>query len=151
MLQRIQTVYLLGAFSVILALFFTDVAIISASGGSFNLNGFHISHLSGNSTVSFFIWLKIFGYMLSFLILLTVFLYKNRKIQMKLCILNIFIALALLAMLYYMLKLQSLVQFSDISFQYPVLFPLVAVVLLFMAYRAILKDDRLIKSLDRLR
>jgi hypothetical protein len=150
MIQRIQTIFLLGAMAAILGLFYLDIAVLNSKEVTlFNLNGYHLFNTSVADSNSQ-IWLKVAGYGLALLILITIFLFKNRKLQMKLCFINIILALGLNGLIYYLPRHHYIIS-TDISYQYPVLFPIVAVILLFMAYRAILKDHRLIKSLDRLR
>lgn len=152
MIQRIQTVFLLGALAAVITLFFANIAIISSKDVvMFNLNGYHLFGISSYIPASSTLWLKITGYVLVFLILVTIFSFKNRKLQMQICLLNIFIALGLNGMIYYFPRHYNGAVTTSVAYYYSVLFPLVAVVLLFLAYRAIRKDDRLIKSLDRLR
>lgn len=75
-----------------------------------------------------------------------IFLFKNRKQQMQLCLLGILLSVLLIVL--YIIQMNKLIK--------PVLalsciFPFVIVVGYFMAFRNIRKDEKLIKTLDKLR
>ena len=75
-----------------------------------------------------------------------IFLFKNRKQQMQLCLLGLLLAVLIIVL--YILQMNKLVK--------PILalsclFPFVVVVGYFMAFRNIRKDEKLVKTLDKLR
>jgi hypothetical protein len=75
-----------------------------------------------------------------------IFLFKNRKQQMQLCLLGLLLAVLLIIL--YIIQMNKLIK--------PVLalsciFPFVILVGYFMAFRDIRKDEKLIKTLDKLR
>ena len=77
---------------------------------------------------------------------ITIFLFKNRRQQMQLCLLGILISVGLIVL--YILQMNKLVK--------PVLalfcaLPFLVLTGYYMAYRDIRKDERLVKSLDKLR
>lgn len=80
------------------------------------------------------------------LALVTIFLYKNRKRQMQLSLLGAAFSVAGLVMIY----LQTS-KFTDVTYGLGFLLPFIMLVLFLMAWRSINKDEKLIKSLDRLR
>jgi hypothetical protein len=78
---------------------------------------------------------------MSLLTLIVVFLYKSRPLQASLCV-----ALMGLCVIYYI----------ALAVMHPVLewfvaLPMVAILFLFLARKGILKDEKLVKSLDRIR
>jgi hypothetical protein len=83
--------------------------------------------------------------------------YQNRDLQMKLCVYNIiFNFLIIIAILtyYYIIKhstYENNITVIKSAFSYPILLPLINIILLFQSFRAIRRDDLLIKSYDRLR
>jgi hypothetical protein len=88
----------------------------------------------------------------------TLVLYKQRLLQMRLCGYNIILTILLIAVVffYYFILARNLIVGNNLhivskSFQYPILLPFVNIILLFQAFRAIRRDDLLIKSYDRLR
>ena len=76
--------------------------------------------------------------------------YKNRKRQILLNNISIFINALLLGLLaYWLLNLSGGIDFPEKGIE--PLFPLLAIVFLLIANLFIRKDDRLVKSVDRLR
>ncbi|WP_046746044.1 DUF4293 domain-containing protein [Kordia zhangzhouensis] len=85
------------------------------------------------------------------LALITIFLYKNRKLQFVLNRFNILLHLILLGIFVYrMLNLSGGIEkISEKGIG--VIIPIISIVLLVLANRAIKKDEDLVKSVDRLR
>ena len=76
----------------------------------------------------------------------TIFLYGNRKLQLRFCIVGLLLALALLAL--YFVKMTgfltgTMALSSVFYFAVPVCF--------FMAIRGVVRDEKLVRSIDRLR
>ena len=86
------------------------------------------------------------------LALLTIFLFKNRKLQFKLCILGVFLSIGIIALEYYFVesfKKENLIVSG--TYQLGALLPIVMMILFIFASRGIYRDDKLVKSVDRLR
>ncbi len=82
--------------------------------------------------------------------LTTIFLFKNRKLQIRLNIVNIILNILLIGYLAY--GLSNLPGgFSNSEKGIGLLVPLLSIVLLFIANRYIQKDEKLVKSVDRFR
>ncbi|HLV23474.1 MAG TPA: DUF4293 domain-containing protein [Moheibacter sp.] len=82
--------------------------------------------------------------------LLTIFLFKNRTMQIRLNNLNIFLNILLIGYLAY--GLSNLPGgFSDSEKGIGLLIPFISIALLFIANRFIKKDEKLVKSVDRFR
>ena len=82
--------------------------------------------------------------------LISIFLFKNRKNQFIVNRLNILINLILLGILiYHLLTLSGEMQVSEKGIG--AVLPIVVIVLLVLANKAIKKDEDLVKSVDRLR
>ena len=75
-----------------------------------------------------------------------IFLYKNRKRQLQLILLTLLVALVDIAMLHYKTK-----DFTNGHFTIYAIFVVAIPVFLVLAARAVYKDNKLVKSLDRLR
>ena len=75
-----------------------------------------------------------------------IFLFKNRKQQMLLCLLGVL--LSALIIVVYILQINKLVK---PTLALSCIFPFIVVVCYFMAFRNIRKDEKLVKSLDKLR
>lgn len=77
---------------------------------------------------------------------IAIFLYKNRKLQLRLTLAALAVSLITLALYYFETK-----KFTEGNFNLTALIALSLPVLLALASRGIYKDEKLIKSADRLR
>lgn len=146
MIQRIQSLYLLLA------------AAAGAAALSFDLwratlsNGVKQPVNASSNYLLFVLYIIII-----LLALVTIFLFKKRKLQFRLTIFNILFGFGALAYQYYVVqqtanKLNSGgIIITSASYQLASFLPIVIIILLFLAARGIYKDEKLIKSLDRLR
>ena len=129
MLQRIQTIYLIVTILLSIALYFTsqDVEVL----GSYRMVGMAAC---GSLLLS----------------LITIFSYKNRPRQILFNKVNIFINALLIGLLaYWLLNLSGGISIPEKGIE-PV-FPFLSIVCLLLANMYIRKDERLVKSVDRLR
>jgi hypothetical protein len=136
MLQRIQTVYLL-------------LAALTSAGLVFILELY--TNAVGVSIYAIdVLWL--FGLFMfsAFLSLVTIFLFKNRKLQFVLGRINILLNFILLGLfVYWSLNVSGETQVSEKGIG--MLIPVISIVFLVLANKAIKKDEDLVKSVDRLR
>lgn len=150
MLQRIQSVYLILAaaamlISVTLPLasfyFNTEEVLFEAMG----------IYLNGELTDS--TWgLFVIGLMSSIAALITIFLYKNRILQIRLSIFNIVLMIGFylyLGFIMYKVYPVENLDFSKVGFG--AIMPIVSIILTILAIRKIGADEALIRSLNRLR
>lgn len=77
--------------------------------------------------------------------LVTIFLFKDRKLQIRLCLIGL--ALSILILLFYYLAIKNVNGTPSLSAILVLLIP----VSYFMAFRRIRADQKLVKSLDKLR
>jgi hypothetical protein len=94
----------------------------------------------------FNIWILIVTIALVCIAAIDIFLYKNRKLQGRLAILGILLSI-LNIFLYYKQTLRFTIGNYDLTAILSILLP----VFFFLASRGIYKDQKLVKSLDRLR
>ena len=125
MIQRIQTLYLLIVFLMTTVLLYYSQQWEEAS-SMFDYKVFLLSPI---------------------LTLLTIVLFKKRTIQVILSVLLIAIQLIIVA--YYVYYLMEGTRF-ELSY-FAIVISLVSICLLFLARRAILKDEALVRSVDRIR
>jgi hypothetical protein len=136
MLQRIQTIYLLGAAGVSVGLTHVFHLWITKSG----LIVFAKDDL---------LYLGLF-FGSALLSIISIFMYKNRKSQFILGRLNIILNFVLLGFIVYQsLNISGETAVSEKGIG--MLLPIVSIVLLALANKAIKKDEDLVKSVDRLR
>lgn len=147
MIQRIQTVYLLISGLLIGFLFLLPFAEIVQGGAVylFNIKGIVLDGILKQNGISISILIGIIMALHGVAILS----YKNRIRQIRLIVLLILLMLGLVGLFFFF----TYYSFSDaqISFKISVLFPIVAIILDYLAIRAIGKDEALIRSIDRIR
>lgn len=135
MIQRIQSIYL--------------GMVCIMTGGFLNLPYYTIDSVLVFPIQNIF--LSVAAGLCALVALVCIFLYKNRKLQMKVALLGMLLGAVTLAI--------SVIDFWNFipktaagkSFTYGIVFPLMIILLFYMAWRAINKDERLVKSMDRLR
>jgi len=144
MIQRVQSIYLFLAFLVAGVLIFIFSLWTDQSGKEF----FFIDAVNSDN-----IYMVITGALFalsSLLSLVSIFLFKNRKSQVLLNRVNIIINFSLLGIIVYLM--QTLPGETSVSEKGIGSFlPLMVILLLVLANKAILKDEKLVKSVDRLR
>lgn len=79
--------------------------------------------------------------------LVAVFLYKRRKQQALLCVFNMLI----LVLWYLLFAINNQNPDSVMSLGWPVLLPAIGIIMLFLARQGIIADEKLVRSLDRIR
>lgn len=83
--------------------------------------------------------------------LATIFLYKKRILQMRLCSFDIILNVLTLLLTALDIYLAHNKGDADIKLYWPVVIMPINVIFLYLAIRAIGKDEALVRSLDRLR
>jgi hypothetical protein len=81
----------------------------------------------------------------------TIFLYKRRPLQVKCCYGLLLLQVAWYASLYLAVPAMEGDAIFATAWNFPVLFPLISLVSSGFAIRAIQKDEKLVRSLDRIR
>ncbi len=155
MIQRIQTVYLLLAAVLMSLTLFLPLATIWQGG-----NEIIIKAWFADGTVGFKAPLPLYlGIILSVataLPFVTIFLYKKRMTQIRLCVSEIVLLLgsaAFIALYCYRMcdVLAELMQELNFTLGFAALMPIVAIIPMVLAIRGIAKDEALVRSLDRIR
>lgn len=154
MIQRIQTLYLLVVTAFMAITLFAPIATFTAASGDvYTLSAFELSNgVDGQSTL----WMGILLVLATVLPLVTIFLFKNRQLQLRLCGAEVVLLIGAVAFvaIYYWLSSSNALESVEIvhrSFGWAAIMPLLALVLAFMAARGIFKDEILVRSLDRIR
>lgn len=145
MIQRIQTIYLF-----ISALVFGSLFILPIGASSQPASGFLADSKYAVNDHAALMGLAIAGAVFSFLAIL---LYKNRPTQMKLTYIGIILSLVFPLVAYLIFNSLAGIAADTVGFSFqPGLFlPGISLIMGFLALRSIRKDDRLVKSMDRLR
>lgn len=154
MIQRIQTLYLMIAAALLAATVFMPLAFFACGADEFSLNAFALRDASGE-TVQPAIYMGILIALSAVLPFATVFLFKNRLLQIRLCVAEIVLLVGEMIMMgiYYYLSVRvfSSAEFTARGVNVAMFFPLAAAVFILLAIRAIFRDEMLVRSADRIR
>ncbi len=83
---------------------------------------------------------------------ITIFLFRNRKTQKNLSLLGMLLSVGIIALEFFSVdSYKSSLNFMESSWQIGAIMPILMVILFFLAYQGIRNDEKLIKSVDRLR
>ena len=155
MIQRIQSLYLfLAAVCAVLPLFLplavsscgTDAFLCKVSIWGFDDPLASNSYSGGWANLSAALLLALSGVVS----LVTIFLYRNRNAQRRLCtVLIVLLAIACGLTAGYLSVLPDAVAIRSLSFA--AFLPVVAIVAVLSALRGIVRDEKLVRSLDRIR
>ena len=153
MVQRIQSIYLATVTLLTASLFYLKLATLSTQDSLYSMffNGIFIGESKTGEMVTDMMAFSILLFTSVALGIITIFLHKRRFLQIRVAALNIGLQVGLTGLIYFFTTTAGKEIEVAYSFHYPVVFPLISVVLLIMAIRAIGKDEALIRSLDRIR
>ena len=156
MIQRIQTVYMSIVVIACLSLLFIPVAKYIH-----DIQGTYIFYITGMKymidppvTVNFWKTFPLLGILGAsiVLVLAAIFLYRKRTVQLLLVNITFLLNIGLIILIYLIYINHFEKQFNaPTSYQIGIFIPLVSLVFLIFASRAIRKDEAMVKSSDRLR
>lgn len=159
MIQRVQTLYLLLATIFTGLLLFVPLASSDISNMHADLTawGIYVTDMTNNGLITQVLSHSWFGILLTVTTLLpfaTIFLYKNRKRQMLLCIVEIILLAVSAGLLIYLqqtdILIEGMAQPKFVLHSQSGLL-LLSIVSVWIARRRIAKDEALVRSLDRIR
>lgn len=156
MIQRIQSVYLFIATIALGVMFLFPLMGYYGDLHTYQFNLLEMQNIVPDSVSVFnsMFTLPLLGAIIIVIILtfISIFLFKNRKLQLKLIRLNILLNLIMIIAIFvgYSRYIQSVIEVEE-QFKTGAFLPLISLVFTVLAYRAVKKDDELIRSADRLR
>ena len=152
MIQRIQTLYLLLAAAMMSLTLFLPLATIVYGGNELILKAFTLNGLEGvEGTLP--VYLGAFLAVTTALLLMIIFIYKKRLVQIRLCVSAIVLLLGSATLIgLYCYRLCDILT-GDLVFTLGIasLMPVVAIIPVILAIRGIARDEALVRSLDRIR
>ncbi|MCL2561014.1 MAG: DUF4293 domain-containing protein [Rikenellaceae bacterium] len=155
MIQRIQTIYLLGAAVLMALALVLPLATFYGQGHEFMLRGTAIADTTDKTSPILMVatpWLATLLILAAVVPLAAIFLYKKRMVQTRLCFFEAVLLLGAQGfMAYYIIHYKAVIDAVSWKFGIATIFPAVAFVLVVLAVRAIIRDELLIKSLNRFR
>lgn len=154
MIQRSQSLFLLFTLIVNLLMFFIPAAEIIIPGDNSYMYYTEKVTRSINGEQCFMNY-NIYSMILNIIIVLmpfvTIFIYKKRLLQIRLCVFNIILMLGMTIMMYVQTSQTSQKLEADFILKTPMIFPIVGIIFTVLALRGIIKDITLLKSYDRIR
>jgi hypothetical protein len=153
MIQRIQTLYLFASLVLMALVFLLPVAELNYSNNQiviFRITGFW-DQAAGNLILPT-IPVVILAAVIVCINIITIFLFKRRITQARLCIVNIVLLIGLIGLyiyhfVFFVRKVPVVEYKTGLSF----VFPIIAIILTYLAFRGIRKDELLVRLADRLR
>jgi hypothetical protein len=153
MIQRIQTIYLFLSLMLIALILFIPIAQLTYNGEhftTFRATGFY-DIASGKFSVRTLSVVILLVVIIS-LYFISIFLYKKRILQLRICIINIILLIGLVAIfiyhvVFFVQRIPGVNWMPGLSF----ILPPIAIILTWLALRGIRKDEMLIRLSDRIR
>lgn len=152
MIQRIQSVYLLIAAILMAVVVCMPLATLEGTTDNFYL--FKSMGVFDDASILLFpSWGIIFSAIVSALSsFIAIFLFKKRKVQIKLCYVSlVFILLFYIAFASYLYTGQIALETKFLRVEYGLALPAISLILLILALSKIKADERLVQSLNRIR
>lgn len=154
MIQRIQTLYLLIVTALMAVTLFAPLAWFGGDAGQFGLYAFSLKTPDGEAVQST-AYLGVVLALACALPFITLFLFKRRLLQIRLCVVEMVLLLGSVIMeaIYYFLSYRV---FSEMTFHTQVLrpaiaLPLVCLLFAYLAVRAVFRDEMMVRAADRIR
>jgi phosphoglycerol transferase MdoB-like AlkP superfamily enzyme len=155
MLQRIQSLFLLAVTMCVTILMFFPIANVIVKENVWQLSAFQFSDITGKN-IGGFVPIGVIAILVGAIAVITILLFKNRGLQIKLCKLNLFLISLLLVACVFFTELMidkddPIFSGATIQYELAVGLPMIALIFNYLAIRFIKKDDKLVRSADRLR
>jgi hypothetical protein len=164
MIQRIQSLFLLGAAILQGLLFWVGLANLTGFEATykFSLTGLTQSTKEGVVSIPGLnpLWMILLNAAIILFTFYIIMQYKKRMMQVKLCGLNILLLAGLLTLMVFSMDTAKAIvnektaadgQAPEIMYGLGLLIPVISMVLSFMAIRGIRKDEALVRSAERIR
>lgn len=145
-IQRIQTLYMLVALVMMAAFAFLTSFSFDVAGNEYVV-GTLATGVDGKTSINL-LMLCLNG-LVVVLTAIAIFSYKNLKLQKRLCSISIILLIALLISIGVMIL--GATDEQNLSIDISNVLPVVSLFLLFLAYRGISRDQRILSDSDRLR
>ena len=162
MIQRRQTIFMILAVIVSALLFFMPLISFDANGDVMRFTIFGIQNpIETISLSTAYTWpLVVLTVLMTVVPLVTIFLYKKRELQVRLCRLNMLLNIIFIGLVFVYYEndimgvigaVENDIYTLDVAYFIGMTFPLVNLLLEILAIRGIKKDIELLRSVDRLR
>lgn len=155
MIQRIQSIYLLSAAVLMVLMVFMPFAEIAGTDGSLYIlgsGGLSLVEEDSLTPLTQAVPLRFLIVILALLLIVNIFLFRNRRLQMRVCVYAIILEFGLIGLGYYYFFLAFReIHVGGHAFRVTVILPVLCIILIYLAYRGIRKDDILVRSINKIR
>jgi hypothetical protein len=147
MIQRLQTIFIFLAAVITVSMLKTNFAEMAVSSEIYNFSAKGI--FKGDEMVFNGLPLMIFIGLVALIHIIVIFLFKKRILQIRILVFTIILLIGLTGLMLYFIN----AAFDKVSVVYkiPLVLPVVAAILDYLAIRAIGRDEALVRSIDRIR
>lgn len=153
MIQRIQTLHLLIVTALMAVTLFAPLAWFAGDAGEFRLYAF--SRRPRPESVQSTVYMGVVLALACVLPFITIFLFKRRLLQIRLCVVEIVLLIgsAVMEAAYYFLswRVFSELSFHTQGFRPAIALPLVCLLFAYLAARAVFRDELMVRAADRIR
>ncbi|MDR1525856.1 MAG: DUF4293 domain-containing protein [Tannerella sp.] len=155
MIQRVQTVYLFVVAGLFIALMFLPIAILQSGDRLYSFDVSGLNTIAQPSELVYPAWsLMAIAAIIIILTFVIIFTYRKRILQIRMCIYNALLIIGFCALFgFYLWQFGKSPELPDMKINIRIwaAFPLVALILNYLAIRNIGADETLVRSLERLR
>lgn len=155
MIQRIQSLYLFLTAVLTAILLFVPFARFIGGTEEFVLRAFGFHGVATGTVVVPTVPMGALIVLAALLPFVNIFLYRRRRVQMRLCVVGIVLLAGVQALIcYYILRVGTIVPGlgpHSVSYSVAAILPLIGIILSYLALRGVKRDEALVKSLDRIR
>lgn len=154
MIQRIQSIYLLLVVAMMAVTLFMPLAWFAADGNEYNLCAFSLQTPEGVAIQST-VYMGVLLLASALLPLVVIFLFRRRMLQIRLCVVEMVLLIGAIAMevIYYFLGARAFAEqaLHAQGFYLTIALPLVSLFFIYLAVRAIFRDELMVRAADRIR
>jgi hypothetical protein len=154
MIQRIQSLYISVVVMLSTLMLYGSIVTFVGTGGAeyeIRYNGlYEMSGGAGEKTEPL-LPLTILLLVVPALSFVTLLLFKRRKLQLRTSVFSLILLLGTVVMLAYYIFYIITKYDARVIFSIKIIFPVVSAILMYLAFRGILKDELLVRSYDRIR
>lgn len=152
MIQRKQTLFLAAALILAVVLYFLPLAEMTAVANYKYKLCFFKADGAENNLLFYPYGNSILNMLLVLVLLVIIFLYKKRNLQMRLCGFAILLNTGIIASIFFYAEAySSKLGVENVNYSYGLIIPIINAILIYIAYRYIRKDEMLVRSANRLR
>jgi peptidoglycan/LPS O-acetylase OafA/YrhL len=152
MLQRSQTLFLLGAFILSILLLTGPLARFTLEGSEYVLKHTGLYDAEGERGALVTWPLTVYFVLVALLSFLVIFFYRNRVRQMRMTVFLILLNAGMVAMMFYYVAVARHELDGAITVHlWRFIVPPISMILLYLAFRRIRRDELLVKAYDRIR